>query len=208
MRAFRERHLAGSVHEVIGRHLKTKVASIVIPVAEWPSLGRSATDLVVDWPPGSRRPRHVGELKWCQQGDEKVYEAIWDLFKMALVSRQAGVRTAHLITGAPVGMWPTALGGDILDGGTFEPSELCGRRFPRGARRTAWDHLLEGGYGRYPDRLPAQITTVPVGAVDVSGPGGRWLLRAVRVAVEGATAELECPGGWPDGDRPSDARYP
>jgi hypothetical protein len=114
-------------------------------------------DFVVEWPRGSRRFRHVGELKWCQLGDDKVYETIWDLFKLALMTRIPGVRTAHLITGAPNAMWPSALCVDIFDGGTFDTAELCTRRFPRGGQRTAWDYLLEGGYDRHPDRVPARI---------------------------------------------------
>jgi len=68
---------------------------------------RALRERHLDWPPGSRRSRHVGELKRCQVSDDKVYEAIWDLFKMALMTRLAGVRTAHLITGAtPTGSQP------------------------------------------------------------------------------------------------------
>lgn len=73
MRGLRERHLAAAVHTSLGRHLQTAVVATVIPVPEWPSLGRGATDFAVDWPPGSRRFCHVGELKWCQLGDDKVY---------------------------------------------------------------------------------------------------------------------------------------
>jgi hypothetical protein len=175
MRALRERHLAAAVHNALGQHLTTTVVSTVIPLRDWPSLGRSATDFVVDWPPQSRRFRHVGELKWCQLGDDKVYEVIWDLFKMALMTRIAGVRTAHLVTGAPAAMWPTALCADIFHGGTFDPEELCRRRFPRGSRRTAWDHLLGGGYDRHRDRVPRCVATTQVQEpVELRGPGGMW----------------------------------
>ena len=72
----RERHLSDAVREVVGRHLKTTVVSTVVKVPEWPRLGQSGTDFVVDWPPGSRRFRHVGELKWCQIGHDKVYDCL------------------------------------------------------------------------------------------------------------------------------------
>jgi hypothetical protein len=91
--------------------------------------------------------RHVAELKWCQAGDDKVYEAIWDLFKMALALRLPGMRTAHLITGAPVEMWPRAFCADLFAGGTFTVEELCARRFARGGRRFAWDYLPRGRRG-------------------------------------------------------------
>ena len=209
MRALRERHLAASVREVLGRQLGTTVVSTVIPLAEWPSLGPSTTDFVADWPPGTRRPRHVGELKWCQVGGDKVYEAIWDLFKMALATRLRGLRSAHLITGAPAAMWPAAFCGDVFDGGTFTPDELCERRFARGSRRTAWDFLLEGGHDRHPDRVPAQIRTSRVAEpAALNGPGGTWELRAVRVEIDDGLGDVPFRDGWPNGVRPADARRP
>jgi hypothetical protein len=69
----------------------------------------------------SHRFRHVGELKWCQLGDDKVYEAIWDLFKLAVITRITGIRTAHLVTGAPTAIWPTAFCADIFNGGHVRP---------------------------------------------------------------------------------------
>lgn len=63
MSGLREHHLSEAVRAVLGKHLKTSVVSTVIKLPEWPSLGRSATDFVCDWPPGTRRFRHVGELK-------------------------------------------------------------------------------------------------------------------------------------------------
>lgn len=205
----RERHLSDAVREVVGRHLKTTVVSTVVKVPEWPRLGQSGTDFVVDWPPGSRRFRHVGELKWCQIGHDKVYEAIWDLFKMALVSRQPGVRTAHLITGAPAEMWPIAFCGDLFDGGTFSSDELCARRFGVGSKRLAWDYLLEGGYDRYPDRVPAEITATPVHEpVAIRVDEHTWELRVVAVSTTVRRDDMPFEGGWPRGLRPPDARRP
>jgi hypothetical protein len=125
------------------------------------------------------------------------------------MTRITGVRTAHLITGAPAAMWRTALCRDIFHGDTFDPEELCGRRFPRGSRRTCWDYLLEGGHDRHPDRVPARMTTAVVrDPVELAGPGGVWELRAVRVEIDEHAEDVPFTGGWPNNLRPADAQRP
>lgn len=151
----------------------------VLRLPEWPSLGRGAVDFVAAGWPGPAR--HFGELKWCQAGDDKVYEAIWDLFKMALASRLPGIRTAHLITGAPSVMWSRGFCADLFDGGTFTVEELCAPRFPRGRRRVAWDYLLEGGYDRFPIRVPAHPDN-----------HSRWRTRHGRRPWPGLGAPRDC----------------
>lgn len=142
-------------------------------------------------------------------GWRQVYEAIWDLFKMALTTRIATVRTAHLITGAPEDTWPGTLAGELFMGGEFRPEELCELRFPRGSKRTAWDDLLDGGSDRHPERVPALIRTTPVGpSARLAGPGGVWQLRCVRVELEPGAEDVAFPGGWPHGNRLADARHP
>ena len=183
------------------------VVGKVIPVPGWPSLGRGGVDLAVV--SGPSQYSALVEAKWCHSGTDKIYEAIWDLFKVALVERMPTVRTAYLVTGAPAGMWPSALCADLFEGGSFTPEELCTRRFPRGGRRTAWDYLLEGGYDRYPDRVPSAIITTPIAdPVDVAVADQRWVLRAVTVAGVGTQPDVLFRDGWPHGDRPSDARRP
>lgn len=208
LRTLRERHLSDAVCSVLGDRFKTTVRPRVVGLTGWPLLGRAGTDYVVDPPPGSGRPRYVGELKWCQAGQDKVHEAIWDLFKMALSTRRPGVEAAHLVTGAPVEMWPTAFCADLFDDGTFTPEELCSRRFNRGSRRNAWDWLLEGGYERFPERVPARMTTRLVGSAQIHAAGLAWELRAIAVAVGEGTEDVPFAGGWPHGNRPEDARYP
>ncbi len=206
MLGLRERHLSAAVHAVVGRQLGTSVVSTVVRLPEWPQLGQGGADYMAKAPSGGI---HLGELKWCQRGQDKVYEAIWDLVKMALATRSPAIETAHLITGAPAEMWPHASCGDLFDGGTFTPEELCTRRFPRGQRRTAWDYLLEGGYGRHPDAVPANITTTPTcDPVSVAAGSDCWLLRAVAVTIASDHPDVPFNGGWPYGARPSDAREP
>ena len=203
----RERHLSAGVSASLGAVLDVNVASNRIPLADWPSLGKSGTDFVAAARPGPAR--FVGELKWCQRGDDKVYEAIWDLFKMALTLRRPGIERAYLVTGAPASMWPRSFCGDLFDGGTFTVEELCARRFARGSRRTAWDWLLEGGYDRYPLRMPAHITTTPVAEpAVVEAAGESWQVRAVAVSYTSGLPDVPFDEGWPHGWRPHDARRP
>ena len=63
--AVKEKHLARAVKTALSER-GVVATTIVVPLSDWPSLGRSTTDIVVDEPPGSRQPRCVAELKWCQ----------------------------------------------------------------------------------------------------------------------------------------------
>ena len=198
----RERDLTASTCAMLSAHLGEPVAPKVIALPDWPRLGNSPLDFV------SHDVRHVGELKWCQAHDDKVYEAIWDLFKLACAVRLPSVQAGYLVTGAPAPMWLSSPCRDLFDGGTFTPEELCSRRFRQGSRRTMWDYLLEGGYDRYPDRVPAHITTVPAGSAVVEDGDHRWLLRAVTVLPRPGPPDVPFPNGWPRGDRPADARRP
>lgn len=104
--SLRERDLNMAVRRTLGRQLGAPVVEIVVPVAGWPALGRSTTVTVVETQPGSRAPYLVAELKWIRTGgDYKIYEAMWDLFKMALQMRAPTVHGAYLITGAPSPAW-------------------------------------------------------------------------------------------------------
>jgi hypothetical protein len=147
------------------------------------------------------------ELKWCQQAHDKVHEVIWDLFKVALLSRLETVETAHLVTGAPVAMWSTAFCRDVFEGGCFEPEELCARIFPTSqSRRIAWDWMLEGGYDHSPTAVPAVIETRLVDQSLVTDGDLEWEIRAV--SVHPSRDDVPFVGGWPRGQRPSGARRP
>src|SRR4051794_9040420 len=100
-------------------------------------------------------------------------------------------------------MWPRAFCRDLFAGGTFTVEELCARRFARGGRRFAWDYLLEGGADRAPERVPAQLTTRPVGEA-VRGAGA-WGLRAVAGGAAGGPAGVPLRGGRPPRGGPAGA---
>jgi hypothetical protein len=172
-----------------------------ISVPHWTSVGHA--DLLVREATGTERLRWVAELKWCGPGHDILYEGIWDMFKVALVTRREENPKAYLISGAEQSLWRTSEFADLFDDATHDPVELCARRLPDRKRTLAWDDLLRGGYDSYPDQLPARIDTVAVGRAVV----GEWELRAVQVRVTGGDW-ITMDGGWPHGNRPEDARHP
>lgn len=205
--AVRERDLEAETKLCL-RALTGKVpVSRVLEAPGWPSLGRSAVDVVVPEQEDPLRPRHLLELKWCQERQDKVYEAIWDLFKLACLSRLESVESAHLVTGAPVDVWESAFCREIFEGGVFALEELCQRVLPWGKDPwLAWDDLLYGGYDRAPDSVPAPIETGAVGRSRVSQGDLTWEIRAV--SVHPGADEVPFAGGWPHGRRPAGARRP
>jgi len=200
----RERDLNLAVCGVLEDVLTCDVRSRVLPAVGWPSLGRSAVDVVAS--DGEDKPLLVAELKWSPRGIDKVWEALWDLFKLALIAGEHPSVDPLLITAAPTGVWPHSCCGDVFDGGTFAVTELCMRRFATGARRLVWDELIGGGYERCPLRLPARIETAIAGRTTVVDESGAWSVRAVRIRP--ADRFVDMVDGWPRGGRPADARYP
>ena len=201
----KEKHLTDDLKACLEQQAGHSAATRRVPVAAWSS--RGAVDIVVPGDATPPRPRLALELKWCQEHTDKVHEAIWDLFKLALLSRLETVETAVLVTGAPVPMWETAFCGDIFEGGRFEPEELCSRRFPtRGSARLAWNWLLEGGGDHFPAIAPAVIETRRIASAQVHDGDRTWEIRAV--SVHPSSADVPFFEGWPRGERPADARRP
>jgi hypothetical protein len=206
--SLREKHLVEALQaELAGRCDGHIAVGRVIPIPGWPSLGRSGVDLAVEGPP--RRYPALIEAKWCHSGRDKIYEAIWDLFKMALGLSRPETLASFLVTGAPSMMWRTGFAVDIFEGRQFTPHELCQRMLPWGRepRWLAWDDLLYGGYDRSPDHVPAAIVTEPIVEPVELATASRWTIRAVRVSIADQTPVC-FEGGWPLGLRPATARHP
>lgn len=207
LKTIREKHLTSEVKIALSKRTGKVASSSVVAVAEWPSLGRSPVDVVIPEGEDPRHPRHVLELKWCQWRHDKVYEAIWDLFKIALLTRLGSVKSGHLVTGAPVELWEAAFCGDIFDGGHFETEKLCNRILPWSrTEMVAWDDLLWGGSDRFPDRVPAVIETRPLPPRRLTDGELTWEIRAVSVKAD--LNDVPFVDGWPRGRRPIDARRP
>jgi hypothetical protein len=144
----------------------------------------------------------AAELKWCYH--DKLYETIWDLFKMALLATTGA--QAYLLTGATPKMWSRSVGRELFANTTHGPAELCELRLPWGQKLRAWDDLLWGGHDKHPTEVPSRIRTTVVARETIRGRDGEWELRAVRVDAVGETM-TPFHGGWPF-PRPSDAVRP
>ena len=204
----REKHLVEALEAGLASSCGGRIAvGRVISIPGWPSLGRSGVDLAVEGP--ARQYPVLIEAKWCHSGRDKIYEAIWDLFKMALGLRRADTLSSYLITGAPSTMWRSGFTIDLFEGGEFTPQELCGRMLPWGRepRWLAWDDLLYGGSDRFPDEVPASIVTEPILEPVELASAPKWMIKAVRVSVPDTTP-VPFAGGWPQGLRPPHARHP
>ena len=122
------------------------------PIPSWSPVGN--IDVIVH--PASADDSLIAvELKWCYV--DKVYEAIWDLFKMALLAT-TGART-YLITGATPQMWLDSVGRELFADGVHAPADLCEVRLPWGQKLRAWDDLLWGGHDKCPTEVPLQVRT-------------------------------------------------
>jgi hypothetical protein len=204
----REKHLAEALKTGLEAQTRARVTvGTVVPIPGWPSLGRSGVDVAVMT--GAARYPVLLEAKWCHSGRDKIYEAIWDLFKVALGLRRPETHASFLVTGAPSAMWPTGFCRDLFEGGTFTPEELCSRMLPWGRqpRWLAWDDLLYGGKDRFPDEVPAVIQTEPVVEPADIPVTPKWTIRAVSISVP-ESIPVPFTGGWPHGSRPANARHP
>jgi hypothetical protein len=85
-----------------------------------------------------------------------------------------------------------------------DPAELCLRRLADKKGTIAWDDLLRGGYESYPGWVPAKIATKVSGRASV---GESHELRAVELCGPECEA-IGLVAGWPDGDRPKEAKHP
>ena len=141
----------------------------------------------------------AAELKWG-----KPDEAVWDVFKMALLAMEPNVAATFLVGGIAKKQLEVGFCADLLDTARHTTVELCARRYPTAAKRYVWDWMLEGGWDHYPRAVPAEIATRLVAREPIDAAGAE--LRVVRVLPSGAAIPFV--GGWPNRSRPSEARRP
>jgi hypothetical protein len=166
---------------------------------EWNNVG--GVDLTVSAEPAESGLLLAAEEKWG-----KLDEEVWDLFKMALITTHGNVDGAFLVSGVSATQLESGFCADILDTGRHSTLELCRRRYASGGRRFVWDWMLEGGYDDSPARVPAEIDTRLVVRAPVEAAAAE--VRVVRVSVSEGGEPVSFIGGWPNGERPAEARRP
>jgi hypothetical protein len=137
------------------------------------------------------RPGYLGfaECKWCRE--DKIFETLWDMLKLAGALRRTHAEHAYLIVGAPAEPWGRGgLGADLIADGSWQTRELL-ERYER-----AWRWLLQATKAR-PTQLPATVETALVARVPIHvADAADWELRAVGVSAPGE-AWVPCEDGWP-----------
>jgi hypothetical protein len=141
------------------------------------------------------------ETKLC--ADDKLYEAVWDLLKLALLTALSEPAVGYLVYAAPEAGWnaktdrPTAI---FDDGRTGVVELLCDRC------ANPWRWCLDGTKTARPTSLPAHVATERIGRVRVGTPNGAWEVRCVRVKGDISDGWVRFGGdGWPLADqRPPD----
>ena len=135
---------------------------------------------------GSEEQRAFAELKWCR-GD-KLVETLWDLLKLALANvESASIEATYLIVGAPEVLWePPAACAELLTGGSWQTRVLLDRY------EQQWEWLLKGNKTARPEKIPARISTSPLGdaAIEIVDADG-WRLRSARVEPGEGWLEFE-----------------
>lgn len=143
------------------------------------------------------------ETKLC--GVDKLYEVIWDLLKLALLTALPEAAAGYLVYAAPEAGWtpkqdrPTK----IFEGDVFDVAELLRDHYPN-----PWRWCLGGTTTTRPIRLPAHVRTERVGSATIGVSGGDWEVRCVRVQGDATKGWINFGSdGWPQvGDRPSPDR--
>jgi hypothetical protein len=133
------------------------------------------------------------ETKLC--ATDKLYEAVWDLLKLALLTALPEPAAGYLVYAAPEAGWepktdrPTA----IFEDGRTGAVELLRDRYAN-----PWRWCLDGTKTARPTRLPAHVATERVGSARIGTPNGAWEVRCVRVKGEIRDGWVHLGGdGWP-----------
>ena len=171
-----------------------------VDVPSWANTGRA--DLVVWAEPVAKRVSWLAELKWCSHRHDILYEGVWDLFKMALATQRDEEPQAYLVAGAEGSLWRSSGFTDLFTDQEHDCAQLCLRSYRTGAEHWLGTTSLRGGFDRYPDAIPARVRTTVCGRASVADGE----LRAVEVTVVG-DEWVSMLGGWPNGQRPAQARH-
>jgi hypothetical protein len=200
--ALAERNEGGLRHE-LRTAIEEEVSGLVLqernlPLPDFPGVG--GVDLIVV-NTQDRGFRYLAELKWSTDPRrDKIFEAAWDLVKLAIAGREPGIEACCLVTGASRHAWEKTECADIFEGATIEVEELWRRPLyapgPNGGK-TVGEDLEIGGRGNIFLRAPNPISTVPIAQAPIASEAGNWELRAVAVFGGKATLQFADPSPFP-----------
>jgi hypothetical protein len=145
---------------------------------------------------GDAGVRYLAELKWCWTN--KLWETLWDAFKVALATRLDGVDAAYVVVGAKDADWNKPVDcAELFDGGAWGTRELIGRY------TLPWSRLLAESAINPALELPEQIRTEVVADAQLRSAHSAWTIKAIAVTPSGhKTVAFE--NGWP-ADEPVDS---
>ncbi|MDP9226042.1 MAG: hypothetical protein M3P18_19830 [Actinomycetota bacterium] len=129
--------------------------------------------------------RDLAELKWCYVN--KLWETLWDVFKVSLASSLESVEGAYVIAGAPSTLWgKPADCAELFAGGVWSTRRLISRY------NTNWSWLLRQGSKSQPIRMPELIQTEPIANEPLQLSDSVWVIKAITATpVSAETVGLE-----------------
>jgi hypothetical protein len=123
-------------------------------------------DLLVRYGQDGRWWRYLAEIKWSVAGTKsgsKIYEVLWDAFKMVTASELPYVEAAYLIALAPRSEWEARPAcAEFFDGGAWSVADLLDEY------RSEWAHLVKHS-GSPPVHVPGRFKSTPVFQQAVNG---------------------------------------
>ena len=137
----------------------------------------------------------LGETKWA---DGNLYEAMWDILKLASATTAPRVEAGVVFYAAPIKQWHQA--GTCAQ--LFEDRFVTGRdlilAFPR-----RWQTNLDGSSAK-PHAVPTPINLRLLGNEEIEILGKQYAIRALSVLGDEPLYTLE--NGWPHGEPPTEAK--
>jgi hypothetical protein len=157
----------------------------------WPNVGGGKLggfDLAVVGD-GGPPYRLLAELKWCYI--DKLWETLWDVFKVSLAIGIEGTEGAYVVAGAPTTLWgKSADCVELFADGVWSARELISHY------STNWSWLLGEGSKSQPVRLPALIQTELVANEPLHLADSAWAIKAIT-AMPASDEWIELENGWP-----------
>jgi hypothetical protein len=142
------------------------------PIPHWDPQPGPVDVAVLD---GKGRPCALAELKWCNEN--KVFEALWDLLKMAAAADLAEVEETYLIYGAPQAYWdkPVECAQEIFDSTACDLPSLT-------VEHWGWwrKYILGDSTGR-PLEAPQSVRLSPVATAPLKLAGTTWEIRTIAI---------------------------